>query len=57
MTDIAITYIGGPTALLEYGGLRFLTDPTFDEARSYEPRNGVLFTAIHLAEKGTRDMS
>lgn len=28
------TYIGGPTALLEFGGLRFLTDPTFDPAGS-----------------------
>jgi len=26
------TYIGGPTALLEWHGLRFLTDPTFDPA-------------------------
>jgi L-ascorbate metabolism protein UlaG (beta-lactamase superfamily) len=25
-----ITYIGGPTALLEIGGLRLLTDPVFD---------------------------
>ncbi|MEV7006345.1 MBL fold metallo-hydrolase [Streptosporangium sp. NPDC051022] len=25
-----ITVIGGPTALLEFGGLRILTDPTFD---------------------------
>jgi L-ascorbate metabolism protein UlaG (beta-lactamase superfamily) len=25
-----ITYIGGPTALLRIGGLRLLTDPTFD---------------------------
>ncbi|MGH2644532.1 MAG: MBL fold metallo-hydrolase, partial [Chitinophagaceae bacterium] len=29
---IKITYIGGPTAMLEIGGLRFLTDPTFDPA-------------------------
>ena len=28
----AFTYIGGPTALLEWGGLRFLTDPAFDPA-------------------------
>ncbi len=28
----AITYIGGPTALVEVGGLRLLTDPTFDSA-------------------------
>jgi L-ascorbate metabolism protein UlaG (beta-lactamase superfamily) len=27
---LRITYIGGPTALLEFGGLRWLTDPTFD---------------------------
>lgn len=27
-----LTYIGGPTALLEVGGLRLLTDPTFDPA-------------------------
>ncbi len=32
--NLAITYIGGPTALLEWGGLRFLTDPTFDPAGS-----------------------
>lgn len=29
---VAITYIGGPTALIEIGDLRFLTDPTFDPA-------------------------
>jgi L-ascorbate metabolism protein UlaG (beta-lactamase superfamily) len=29
-----ITYIGGPTALLELGGLRLLTDPTFDPSGS-----------------------
>ncbi|HEY6978199.1 MAG TPA: MBL fold metallo-hydrolase, partial [Chitinophagaceae bacterium] len=28
--EIKIKYIGGPTALFEAGGLRFLTDPTFD---------------------------
>ena len=33
-----VTYVGGPTALLEWGGLRLLTDPTFDPA-------GASFTA------------
>jgi len=33
----AITYIGGPTALLEIGGLRLLTDPTFDPAGAEYP--------------------
>ncbi|HTR25617.1 MAG TPA: MBL fold metallo-hydrolase [Terriglobales bacterium] len=28
--SLAITYIGGPTALLEFGGVKLLTDPTFD---------------------------
>lgn len=27
-----VTYIGGPTALVAYGGLRLLTDPTLDAA-------------------------
>ena len=30
MTGIRITHVGGPTALLEIGGWRILTDPTFD---------------------------
>lgn len=39
MSELAIraTYIGGPTALIEVDGVRFLTDPTFDPAgTSYE---------------------
>lgn len=28
--QLTITYIGGPTALLDFGGVRLLTDPTFD---------------------------
>ncbi len=33
---MTVTYLGGPTALLEYGDLRILLDPTFDLPRSYE---------------------
>lgn len=29
---LRITYVGGPTCLLEFGGVRLLTDPTFDPA-------------------------
>jgi L-ascorbate metabolism protein UlaG (beta-lactamase superfamily) len=32
MKDVAITHIGGPTALIEIGDWRLLTDPTFDPA-------------------------
>jgi L-ascorbate metabolism protein UlaG (beta-lactamase superfamily) len=31
---LQVTYIGGPTALLELGGVRLLTDPTFDPSDS-----------------------
>ncbi|GAB2643163.1 MBL fold metallo-hydrolase [Nocardia goodfellowii] len=50
---IPVQVIGGPTALFVYGGLRFLTDPTFDEPREYRQPGGVLTktapaTAAHL---------
>lgn len=36
MSGLRITHIGGPTALIEVGGWRLLTDPTFDApGRSY----------------------
>jgi L-ascorbate metabolism protein UlaG (beta-lactamase superfamily) len=38
-SDVRITYIGGPTALIEWSGLRLLTDPTFDPAGSDYPSN------------------
>jgi L-ascorbate metabolism protein UlaG (beta-lactamase superfamily) len=34
---LQVTCIGGPTALLQLGGLRLLTDPTFDPAGSEYP--------------------
>jgi L-ascorbate metabolism protein UlaG (beta-lactamase superfamily) len=37
--QLSVQVVGGPTALIEYGGLRFLTDPTFDEPGDY-PRPG-----------------
>ncbi|MEV6276836.1 MBL fold metallo-hydrolase [Nocardia sp. NPDC051832] len=39
---VPVHVLGGPTALLEYGGLRFLTDPTFDEPRDYQQGGGRL---------------
>src|SRR5262249_40871193 len=37
MEPVAITYIGGPTALIKLGGIRLLTDPTFDPAGGAYP--------------------
>ncbi|OZB83720.1 MBL fold metallo-hydrolase [Microbacterium sp. 13-71-7] len=34
--SVTLTLIGGPTAIIEYAGLRLLTDPTFDAPRTYE---------------------
>ncbi|MFI0374103.1 MBL fold metallo-hydrolase [Actinomadura sp. 1N219] len=30
MTEVEFTHVGGPTVLIEFGGWRLLTDPTFD---------------------------
>src|SRR4051794_15171768 len=35
----SLRLVGGPTALISYGGLRLLTDPTFDPPGDY-PRPG-----------------
>ncbi|MFL6077547.1 MAG: MBL fold metallo-hydrolase [Mycobacteriales bacterium] len=39
MTDttpaLSVRYLGGPTAIMEIGGLRLLTDPTFDPPGDY----------------------
>src|SRR5689334_9587362 len=43
--EIRITYIGGPTALFEVGGLRFVTDPTFDH------KNTDYTTAVYTLQK------
>ena len=32
MSKANITYLGGPTIIIEIGGLRIMTDPTLDPA-------------------------
>jgi len=45
--DVELKYVGGPTALIEVEGLRFLTDPTFDSApAAYPYPAGVLHKTI-----------
>jgi L-ascorbate metabolism protein UlaG (beta-lactamase superfamily) len=46
MNELTVRTIGGPTAVLDYAGLRFVADPTFDEPGSYQ--NGPV-TATKLA--------
>ncbi|MFI6844366.1 MBL fold metallo-hydrolase [Kitasatospora sp. NPDC050467] len=40
--QIPVRVFGGPTALFAYGGLRFLTDPTFDAPGDYQVPGGRL---------------
>lgn len=61
MSTTTITYIGGPTAILEYAGLRIVTDPTFDDPQTYvEPGETTLVKtggpAISRAELGPVDL-
>ncbi|MEV4556776.1 MBL fold metallo-hydrolase [Kitasatospora sp. NPDC049285] len=61
MTDsLDIQVFGGPTALIEYGGLRFLTDPTFDAPGDYPRGDGRYLTktlpgTVEPAELGHLD--
>ncbi len=48
MTDIRFTHIGGPTTLIEFGGWRILTDPTFDPpGRTYKFGWGTSSSKVH----------
>lgn len=42
-----VTWIGGPTVLLEFGGLTILTDPTFDEPGEYPDPEGTALVKTH----------
>ena len=42
--QVPVRVFGGPTALIEYGGLRLLTDPTFDAPGDYPIPGGLVLT-------------
>ncbi|MFI7408037.1 MBL fold metallo-hydrolase [Streptomyces sp. NPDC049627] len=47
--QIPVRVFGGPTALIEYGGLRLLTDPTFDAPGDYPIGGGRALTKTAAA--------
>ncbi len=49
MSAAKITLIGGPTALIEVGGFRLLTDPTFDAPGEYKLPHVTLKKTSHPA--------
>ncbi|MET9964544.1 MBL fold metallo-hydrolase [Streptomyces sp. NPDC006356] len=54
--QILVRVFGGPTALIEYGGLRFLTDPTFDGPGDYPMANGRVLTKTAPASAAPADL-
>jgi L-ascorbate metabolism protein UlaG (beta-lactamase superfamily) len=57
---LSITYIGGPTALIDFGGVRLLTDPTFDPAGCAYPSGAATLRklagpAVNAADLGAID--
>jgi L-ascorbate metabolism protein UlaG (beta-lactamase superfamily) len=61
MTQVGLVHVGGPTTLLEIGGWRILTDPTFDApGRTYHFRLGTSSRkttgpAVSVADLGSID--
>ncbi|MFG2646562.1 MBL fold metallo-hydrolase [Streptomyces sp. NPDC048436] len=51
-----VRVFGGPTALFEYGGLRFLTDPTFDAPGDYPAPGGTGLTKTAPATGSPADL-
>jgi L-ascorbate metabolism protein UlaG (beta-lactamase superfamily) len=59
MSNPHLTLIGGPTVLIDYAGLRLLTDPTFDEPGDYKLPHVTLHKthgpALDIAKVGAVD--
>lgn len=53
MSGVNIQLIGGPTAIIEIGGLRLLTDPTFSPPGEYRSASGSLL--VKTEEPGLRE--
>ncbi|NKZ00436.1 MBL fold metallo-hydrolase [Nocardiopsis alborubida] len=51
-----VRVFGGPTALFEYGGLRFLTDPTFDGPGDHGGEGGPVLTKTAPSAGGPGDL-
>ncbi|MGY1681275.1 MBL fold metallo-hydrolase [Geodermatophilus sp. SYSU D01176] len=53
---IPVRVLSGPTTLTEYGGLRFLTDPTFDAPGEYPLGPGLVLTKTAPCPVGPADI-
>jgi hypothetical protein len=53
---VRIQAVGGPTAILEVGGLRLLTDPTFDPPGDYPRPDGPTLVKLAPPALGPDDL-
>lgn len=54
--SFGIGVVGGPTAVIDIGGLRIVTDPTFDPPRSYGYLTKLEGPAVDMGELGAVDI-
>jgi L-ascorbate metabolism protein UlaG (beta-lactamase superfamily) len=54
--QLAIQLVGGPTAILEYGGLRWLTDPTLSPPGEYGGLTKLTGPALDISQHGPVDV-
>lgn len=56
LSPVPVRVLGGPTAVIGYGGLRFLTDPTFDAPGEYPLGGGRVLTKTAPPAAGPADV-
>lgn len=56
MTQLGIQLVGGPTAILDYGGLRWLTDPALSPPGEYGGLTKLTGPAIDISERDPIDV-
>jgi L-ascorbate metabolism protein UlaG (beta-lactamase superfamily) len=56
MSQLSIRLVGGPTAIIEYGGLRWLTDPTFSPPGEYNGLTKLTGPAVDVGDVGPIDV-
>jgi L-ascorbate metabolism protein UlaG (beta-lactamase superfamily) len=53
---LSVRAVGGPTVVLEIGGLRLITDPTFDPPGSYDTGRGFALTKLRGPAIGPEEL-
>ena len=54
--SVDIRVIGGPTTVIEIGGLRLMTDPTFDDPGDYQLGPGLVLSKTRRSPIGPNEV-